>query len=135
MKCPKCKKISRCGCNSCKSRVKFPKERAYKISNHPLHKDVGIITCPYCRSSYSEEFLMALDEEFFMGLDLDYPLFKVGDTIEWSFADDDTTIFKGKTFQAQIAMIDKGMKCYAVYCEEYGVDMIPFNQCKLIKSK
>jgi hypothetical protein len=59
--------------------------------------------------------------------------FKLGDTIEWSFADDDTTIFKGKTFQGKISSINKGHKCYAVYCE-YGVDMIPFNQCKLIKS-
>ena len=61
MDCPNCKKISRCGCRSCKARVKYPTNRADKITNLPQNKNVGIIQCPYCRKRYTEEHLMDLE--------------------------------------------------------------------------
>lgn len=61
MKCPKCNKKSRCGCKSCKSRVKFPSSRASGLRNHPEHKGIGLIKCPYCRKEFTEDYLMDLE--------------------------------------------------------------------------
>jgi hypothetical protein len=61
MNCPSCKKQSRCGCGSCKARVKYPLDRAYKITNLPENKSVGIIQCPYCREKFTEEYLTDLE--------------------------------------------------------------------------
>lgn len=61
MNCPNCKKQSRCGCKSCKSRVKYHPLRADKITNAPEDKNLGIIQCPYCRKKFSSEYLQNLE--------------------------------------------------------------------------
>jgi len=57
---------------------------------------------------------------------------KVGDLIEWSFdkdyADDRLA---GKTFQAEVSVIDRAYSCYWVNAS-YGQDMIQFDKCKII---
>lgn len=125
MNCPNCKKQSRCGCKSCKSRVKYPSNRADKISNHPEHKDIGLITCPYCRETYSEEFLM--------NIDMGYPNFKVGDVFEFSFEIDHPSSLKGQTFKAEVGAVNRQKKEYGVYTD-YGQDYISFDQALPLKN-
>jgi hypothetical protein len=58
---------------------------------------------------------------------------KQGDTIEWSFPEDHRDKqFAGKTFRAEVGMVDYYEECYGVYAE-YGQDLIPFNEAKIIK--
>ena len=64
MNCPNCKKKSRCGCNSCKSRVKYPVNRAEKITGHHL----GVMQCPYCRQRYTEDFLTDIEWKAYQSL-------------------------------------------------------------------
>ncbi|AGO47567.1 hypothetical protein Phi17218_034 [Cellulophaga phage phi17:2_18] len=59
MTCPNCNKNSRCGCRSCKARVKYPSNRAYKVTG--IHE--GIVQCPYCRQRFTEGHLMDLEYE------------------------------------------------------------------------
>lgn len=61
MDCPNCNKQSRCGCKSCKSRVKFPSKRACKLKNLPENKSICILKCPYCRKGYSVDYLLDLE--------------------------------------------------------------------------
>lgn len=62
-------------------------------------------------------------------------LAKEGDTIEWSFDKDDMfTTLAGKTFRAEVVGLDKEERVYAVMAE-YGPDYIPFDNCKIIKTK
>ena len=57
--------------------------------------------------------------------------FKINQIIAWTFDNTDNyaDIFKGKTFVAEIAMINEETKCYGVYAE-YGQDLIPFDNAK-----
>lgn len=58
---------------------------------------------------------------------------KQGDTIEWSFPEDDRDKqFAGKTFRAKVAMVDKVNREYGVYAE-YDIDLIPFDDAKIIE--
>jgi len=59
---------------------------------------------------------------------------KIGDLIEWSFDDSKNYIdfFKGKTFQAEVAMIDSKEQNYGVYAS-YGMDYISFDKAKIVK--
>lgn len=58
MNCPKCKKVSLCGCKSCVGRRKgtMPKERAFDFcGNGELQK------CPYCRTVFHPDVLLDYD--------------------------------------------------------------------------
>ena len=72
-------------------------------------------------------------------------LAKRGDTIEWSFPNEEKwgATYRGKTFQAEVCYITNedefdthpnGEVDYGVYCE-YGQDLIPHDKCKIIKRK
>ena len=56
---------------------------------------------------------------------------KVGEKIQWSFDDSEEfpEFLRNKTFEAYVAMITGGD--YYVYAE-YGQDIIPFGDAKLI---
>ena len=57
-------------------------------------------------------------------------LFKIGETIVWSFAKDDICKdLRGKTFNSEIRAIDDKAECYCVVAE-YGQDKIPFDECE-----
>lgn len=56
MNCPKCKKNSVCFCSNCKSRRKYPRQRA-----EIAHKG-EFLKCPYCREILSFDFLE--DQEY-----------------------------------------------------------------------
>jgi len=58
---------------------------------------------------------------------------KHGDTIEWSFPEDDRDKrFAGKTFRAKVAMVNRRDREYGVYAE-HGMDLIPFDEAKIIE--
>lgn len=58
---------------------------------------------------------------------------KQGDTIEWSFPEDYCDKqFAGKTFRSKVAMVNRRDREYGVYAE-YGQDLIPFDEAKIIK--
>ena len=57
-----------------------------------------------------------------------------GDTIKWTFSKDDHKQFAGKTFKAEVAMVDYKNKQYGVYAE-YGQDLIPFKKATRVRSK
>jgi hypothetical protein len=61
---------------------------------------------------------------------------KIGDLIEWDFKNDTFNEYpeflRGKTFTSRIRMIDLEDQIYGVYAD-YGQDLIPFNECKIIK--
>jgi len=61
---------------------------------------------------------------------------KEGDRIRWSFpdTDDELKTLRGKTFEAEIMMIDEESECYGVYTP-YGQDMIPFKDDQLVITK
>lgn len=57
---------------------------------------------------------------------------KIGDTIQWSFPIDHSwESLAGKTFIANVGMIDNEEKHYGVHCE-YGQDYIPFEVATII---
>lgn len=58
---------------------------------------------------------------------------KKGDRIKWSFDDslDTPEVFRSKTYEAEIIIIDYIDKYYGVYAK-YGQDHIPFNNATLI---
>jgi len=58
------------------------------------------------------------------------------DTIEWTFEDSDyyPDYLRGNTFEAKVQKVDYEKKEYGVYAE-YGIDYIPFGNCKIIKTK
>ena len=58
---------------------------------------------------------------------------KVGDIIEWSFEEDSTQKdFAGKTFRSEVLMVNYYEEHYGVIAE-YGQDLIPFDEAKIIK--
>ena len=56
----------------------------------------------------------------------------IGDTISWTFDDTSTVseMFRGKTFSAEVAMVDVEGKHYGVYAD-YGQDLIPFDHATI----
>ena len=63
-------------------------------------------------------------------------ILKQGDTIMWSFADNEKHVgqLKGKAFKAQIAHVDMEERVYCVHAS-YGQDKIPFLAAKLVSKK
>lgn len=63
-------------------------------------------------------------------------LANVGDTIEWTFDNDEHTpdFLRGNTFNAVVQTLKLNDHTYGVYAE-YGQDFIGFNDCKIIKRK
>lgn len=60
---------------------------------------------------------------------------KQGDTIQWSFPEDDERVYlRGNTFEAKVVIVNHKEKEYGVY-SEYGQDFIGFDDCKIIKRK
>jgi len=58
---------------------------------------------------------------------------KTGDWIRWSFPDTVETPkqYRGKTFKAQVVLIDYRERHYCVYAD-YGQDLIPFEEAILL---
>lgn len=56
-----------------------------------------------------------------------------GDTIEWSFEDVDKVpkIFRGKTYQAKVALVSMEDKHYGVYAT-YGMDYVDFESVTIV---
>lgn len=57
---------------------------------------------------------------------------EIGDTISWEF---DNTVnvaeyLRGKTFSAEVAMVDVEERHYGVYAD-YGQDLIPFDHATI----
>jgi hypothetical protein len=50
MECPKCKRQQRCGCRSCKNRVKQPMLRAEKLFGDS-------VKCAYCRTIFHVDYV------------------------------------------------------------------------------
>lgn len=63
---------------------------------------------------------------------MDKLIAEVGDTISWTFDDAPTEseMFRGKTFSAEVAMVDVEERHYGVYAE-YGQDLIPFDHATI----
>jgi hypothetical protein len=58
-------------------------------------------------------------------------MFKIGDKIRWTFNSTSSELFRGKTFEAEVAMVDVVEKHYGVYAV-YGQDLIPFEAAKIV---
>ncbi len=65
---------------------------------------------------------------------MNYEIASVGDTIQWSFDGDAVSIFAGKTFSAEVGLVDNESREYGVYAE-YGQDYIAFEDAKIINKK
>jgi hypothetical protein len=61
---------------------------------------------------------------------------EIGDIITWEFDDDDNVpkFLRGKTFSAEVAMVDAEERHYGVYTD-YGQDLIPFNSVTIEGNK
>lgn len=57
---------------------------------------------------------------------------KEGQIIEWSFEEHRWDVIAGKTFRSEVRYVNMEEKYYGVYAE-YGQDLIPFDQCKIIE--
>lgn len=69
MRCPNCKKVSLCGCKSCKGRRKgtMPLQRTEKLS-----RKLDGLKCPYCKAEYHLGYLE----------DLDYKQYQMGEAVK-----------------------------------------------------
>jgi len=58
---------------------------------------------------------------------------EIGDIISWTFDDSqiESDMFRGKTFYAEVAMVDIEEKNYCVYAD-YGQDLISFENAKIV---
>ena len=60
---------------------------------------------------------------------------EIGDKIKWTFDDSPTEseMFRGKTFEAEVAMVDVEERHYGVYAD-YGQDLIPFDHATIVST-
>ena len=60
-------------------------------------------------------------------------IYKQGDKIQWTFENNhQCKHLSGKTFSANIAIVNQWEEVYGVYAE-YGMDLIPFKNAILIQ--
>jgi len=62
------------------------------------------------------------------------PIAKIGDRISWTFDKTEHAAFRGKTFEAEVLLVDTKQQHYGVYAD-YGQDFIPFDQGTILKNK
>lgn len=66
---------------------------------------------------------------------MDKIIAEIGDTVSWTFDDKttDSEMFRGKTFSAEVAMVDVEERHYGVYAN-YGQDLIPFEHAEIVST-